>query len=90
MLGSWAWWQLLSMDVVSRTWNRRLDATVQIIVNSYHMLPRGSSPYHALSYLSPSHTIGYNARVELLPPLREKAPLNICFNSALIPNRTAA
>ena len=36
---------------------RRLDATVQIIVNSYHMLPRASSPYHALSlYPTPSGT----------------------------------
>ena len=34
-------------------------------------------PYHALSYLSLSHTIGYNARVELSPALKEKAPLNI-------------
>ena len=40
-------------------------------------------------YLS-IHTIGYNARVELSLPLREKAPLNICFNSGIIPNRTAA
>lgn len=41
------------------------------------MLPRASYSYHAISYLSLSHTIGYNARVELSPALKGKAPLNI-------------
>ena len=65
---------IVNHDVVSRDVEQEIGCEQFKFVNTY----RPSQSFFSLPCsISLSHTIGYNARVELSPALKENAPLNI-------------